>query len=103
MAAGKGSERTNAISRARFQTVLQFAMRHYDMVIVDLPAANDDASVFNLAGLLDGVAIVVEAERVHWQAGLRTLARLRQSGAHLIGAVLNKRPNHIPDWLYRVL
>lgn len=75
----------------------------YDLILVDLPAVTDDSSTIELCGLLDGVALVVEAERVHWQAGLRAATRLRQSGAPLLGAVLNKRRDYIPDWLYRVL
>ena len=83
--------------------VLQAFAADFDLVLVDLPAASDDSSALELSGVLDGVVLVVESERVHWQAGQRTVSRLQQSGVQLMGAVFNKRRDYTPDWLYRVL
>ena len=87
----------------RVLSVLQTFTPDFDLVLVDLPAAGDDSSALELSGVLDGVVLVVESERVHWQAGQRTVSRLQQSGVRLIGAVFNKRRDYTPDWLYRVL
>ncbi len=34
------------------------------------------------------------------EAAQRAKQYLQQAQANLLGAVLNKRPQHIPDWLY---
>jgi Mrp family chromosome partitioning ATPase len=87
----------------RFLSLLRDTAEQFELVFVDLPSIRDTPATFELCHLLDGVALVVESERVHWQSGQRELIRLRQSGAHLLGAVLNKRRDYVPNWLYRIL
>ena len=96
-------QRETFLAADRFLSLVHAISARFDLVLIDLPAVHEEPSTFELCSLLDGVALVVEAERVHWQAGQREVTRLRQSGAHLLGAVLNKRRDYIPNWLYRVL
>lgn len=104
IAAGKlDGEVPSCLPANRVLPVLNEAAQDCDLVIVDLPALADNAAALELAAALDAVVLVVEAERVRWQAGRRTVNLLRQSGTRLLGAVLNKRRDHIPDWLYQIL
>jgi succinoglycan biosynthesis transport protein ExoP len=75
----------------------------FDLAVFDLPAAAESGPAVRLAALLDGVVLVVEAERVRWEVAQRTSELLRRGNVHLLGAVLNKRRQHVPDWLYRTL
>jgi Mrp family chromosome partitioning ATPase len=68
-----------------------------------MPAVHDAGPNDRLAGLLDGVLFVIEAERVRWQVAERTTEHLRRANVRLLGAVLNKRRRHVPEWLYRTL
>jgi Mrp family chromosome partitioning ATPase len=95
--------RTMPIPADRFQPFLREVAEDFELVLVDLPSIRETPATCELSNLLDGVALVVESERVHWQAGQRELNRMRQSGAHLLGAVLNKRRDYVPNWLYRIL
>jgi Mrp family chromosome partitioning ATPase len=74
----------------------------YDLVVVDLPPVLESGSA-QAAAALDGVLLVIESERVRWEVGQRAAALLARSGVRLLGAVLNKRREHIPGWLYRRL
>ncbi len=74
----------------------------YDLVIVDLPAVARGVPT-GFGALLDGVVLVVEAERVRWEVAQRATASLTSAGVNLLGAVLNKREQHVPPWLYRSL
>jgi Mrp family chromosome partitioning ATPase len=49
------------------------------------------------------VLLVVEAERVRVEVARRQKDLLTQAKTHLLGVVLNKRPQHIPAPLYRFL
>ena len=84
------------------ETIEQLTQR-FGLVIFDLPAMGQTSATVRLAGLLEGVVLVVEAERVRWEAAQRATELLRRGNAILLGAVLNKRRAHVPDWLARWL
>ena len=77
--------------------------REFQCVLVDLPTATDLTVCSNLARLLDGVILVVEAERVRNQVINSVKKGLVESDARVLGVVLNKRRQHVPEWLYRRL
>ena len=56
-----------------------------------------------LYGLVQGVLLVIQSERVRWPVAKRFVTDLERSGANLLGAVMNRRRQHIPGWLYRTL
>jgi protein-tyrosine kinase len=67
----------------------------HDLVIVDLPAATATSPCFEWAPLLDGVLLVLEAERASAQTALQVKRRLIESRSNLVGVVLNKRSAHV--------
>ena len=71
----------------------------FELVVFDLPPVAQQSWMRRLAGLLDGVLLVVEAERVSGQAARRAKELLRGTEAHLLGAVLNKQREGLPHWL----
>jgi capsular exopolysaccharide synthesis family protein len=75
----------------------------FELVVFDMPPATDAGSVIPLAGLLDGIILVVEAERVRREVVRRAKELLVRAEARLLGVVLNKRRQHVPNWLYRTL
>ena len=72
-------------------------------MVFDMPAAGRLGFLVRLASLVDGVLLVVEAERVRWEVARRPIEQLTRANVHLLGAVLNKRRQHVPNWLYRTL
>jgi Mrp family chromosome partitioning ATPase len=49
---------------------------------------------------VDGVVLVVQAEKTRWQVAEQAKRILEESGARLLGAVINRRRYHIPQALY---
>jgi len=102
-----GACRPEGLSRVydspRWPELMERLRQDFSLVVFDLPAAARTTAVMRLAGLLDGVLLVVEAERVRWEAAQRFEEMLHRAGAHLLGAVLNKRRRHLPGWLDRRL
>ena len=99
---GIASQRS-AISPHQLREEIDQAKQEYDLVIVDLSPATGISPCFEWGPLLDGVLLVLEAERTSVQAALQVKTRLINSRAHLLGVVFNKRPLHVPNWLYRRL
>jgi capsular exopolysaccharide synthesis family protein len=86
---------------AAFAELLARLGEEFRLVIVDLPPAEARGAGLHLASGLEGLLLVVEAERVHSHVARRVKQQLEQAGARLLGIVFNKRVQHIPAWLYR--
>jgi len=102
------SGRTNAhdnlfTSEGNLNDLIRTLRVDFDLILFDLPACEIAESNLTFVNVLDGVVLVVEAERVRWEVARRMKALLTRSGANLLGAVLNKRRQPIPGWLYRKL
>jgi Mrp family chromosome partitioning ATPase len=74
----------------------------FDFLLFDLPTLNQGRPA-RVGAALDGVVLIVEAERVQWQVAQRATTSLRSDGVSLLGAVLNKRRRHLPSWLGRAM
>ena len=74
----------------------------FDWILVDLPPLNS-SEVLKWAPLIGGIVLVVESERVRWQVATRGIATLEQAGSRVLGTIINKQREYIPQWLYQLL
>ncbi len=102
-AGGVDGNRIAVHNSAGFGQLIDTLQRDHDLVVLDMPPAASSNGKIAPVGLLDGVLLVVEAERIRWEVAQRTKELLTQAGAQLLGVVLNKRQEHVPSWLYRTL
>ena len=78
-------------------------MAGLDFVIIDLPPVNRYADAAILAPKVDGVILVVEADRtpvVDAESAKKSLDRV---GARIFGVVLNRRRSYVPATLQALL
>jgi Mrp family chromosome partitioning ATPase len=83
--------------------VLKTLRVEFSLVVVDLPPPDHASLVGRLASLLDGILLVVEAERIRADAARRQKELLVRANARLLGAVLAKERQHVPASLTRFL
>ncbi|MBL9123085.1 MAG: hypothetical protein JNG90_05595 [Planctomycetaceae bacterium] len=79
-------------------SLIRSAEDEFGYVVVNLPAT-DSSVCYQAAGLLNGVLLVVEAERTRIESATRAKNRLIHAQANLLGVVLNNNPQHLPKWL----
>jgi Mrp family chromosome partitioning ATPase len=72
-------------------------------VVIDCEPIRDSAQVLDLAPVLDGILLVVEAERERRQTVERCMESLRRANLPLLGVILNKRRHYLPNLLYQAL
>jgi hypothetical protein len=65
-------------------------------VLVDCGSLAKSPKLFHLSTALDGVLVVVEAERERRDTIAAALSTLRTAGIHVLGVILNKRQRHVP-------
>jgi Mrp family chromosome partitioning ATPase len=64
--------------------------RFYDWIVIDTPPVGAVAEPLILAPLSDGVVVVAGAEMVPRKAIAQTLERIEETGARVLGVVLNR-------------
>lgn len=71
-------------------------------VLFDSPPINlyNDSSI--LATKVDGMVMVVEAEKTRWEVARSAKDQIENDKANIIGGVLNGRQMYIPEWAYRM-
>lgn len=98
-AGGSAGQKAPAPDPSVLADLIDASKRHFALVVFDLPATTRGAFTARLAGLLDGLLLVVQAERIRYEVLHRETDLLLQGGVRLLGAVLNKRREYVPRWL----
>ena len=81
--------------------VIGLLKQKFELVIFDLPACGELTGCFAIASCLDGVLLVLESDRIRSEQALRVKQQLEQTGATVVGTLLNKQRSYVPRWLAR--
>ncbi len=83
-----------AFSSTAIDEVVELLRPRYDLIVFDMPSTDEGSLGLRLAELMDGVLMVVEAERACSEVARRARQILARNGVNVLGAVLNKERNH---------
>lgn len=75
--------------------------KDYDMIVIDSPPASASPEGIALARSVDGVVLVLEAEKTRWPVAENLKTQITRSGGNILGVVFNKRRYYIPDYIYK--
>ena len=75
----------------------QFKESDFDYVVFDMPSLGDTSATLPLAGFMDTVLLVVEAEKSSGDAVKRAYAQL--AARTKVSVVFNKSRSYGPKWL----
>jgi succinoglycan biosynthesis transport protein ExoP len=81
-----------------FELIAEFKAGDFDYVIFDMPTLSNTSATIAMAGFMDKVLLVVEAEVSNREIVKRAYAELAATKAD-VSAVLNKSRSHGPRWL----
>ncbi len=77
--------------------------KQFELVLIDSPSVATSPDCLSICPRVDGVVLVVEAEKTRWPVAEAAKERIIKSGGNVLGMVLNKREFHIPEFIYRRL
>ncbi|WP_263409629.1 P-loop NTPase family protein [Terriglobus tenax] len=97
----KSIEKMDRLNRR--SEVLYELRANFHYVLVDCPSVKDGHFVTGLAPLVDGVIIVIEADRTQKRQILYTERTIQAAGGNIFGHILNKRNYPVPGWIFRRL
>jgi Mrp family chromosome partitioning ATPase len=92
---------TVATDTESVRSIIGALSAHFELVILDLPPVSRSIASPAFAGVVDGVLLVVEAERTRAHAVRSTYGTLNIHGGNVLGVVLNKRRSHTRHLLRR--
>jgi Mrp family chromosome partitioning ATPase len=73
----------------------------FDFVVLDLPPAAPQEPLVVWSGAVDGVVLVIEAEKTDAEEARQVKRTLLDCEARLLGAVLTRQRSYLPRWLCR--
>ena len=83
--------------------MLSAVREKFDFIIFDGSPLRDYSESSFLASKMDGVILVVEAERTKIEVARKIRKDLESTGVTILGVVLNKKRSYIPEYLERFL
>jgi capsular exopolysaccharide synthesis family protein len=86
-----------------FEELIRTLRSDFDHVIIDGGSLRGSPDSLLVASKVDGVLLVVQAERTGSDVVRDASDQLRMAGANLLGAVLNRRRDYLPKFLARRL
>jgi Mrp family chromosome partitioning ATPase len=92
-----------ARSRGLLEELLNELRATFDYVVIDGGAIQARSESLLFASRVDGVALVVRAERTGSELARGAAIHLRGAGANLLGTILNRRREYLPSFLAKRL
>jgi hypothetical protein len=96
----QGSWRSSPDYRAAYLAELRERFAH---VLIDCPSLKESSEVLALAPLVDGVVLVIEANRTKKSQVAYLERTIQGAGGKILGHLLNKRTYPIPAWVHKKL
>jgi len=75
--------------------------KRFDLVLIDSPPFQSSPDGIAIARRVDGVVIVLEAEKTRWPVAERLKEQILLNGGNILGLVFNKRRYYIPEYVYK--
>ena len=75
----------------------------FDLVLIDSAPASASPDGIGLSRFVDGVVLVLSAEKTRKPVAENLKNQIVQNGGNLLGMVFNNRRYHIPGWMYKRL
>jgi Mrp family chromosome partitioning ATPase len=96
-------QRSPPLSRKAMPLLYDQFRAKYEVTVIDCPAVFSDRYFELSPEAVDGIVLVVQAERNRPEIIRQAQSLIQDAGGKFIGAILNRRHTYIPDFIYRLL
>lgn len=101
--AGRPLRSPSHLYQGRLGELLVQLRENFRYTILDCSPVKDYSDASFLAPKVDGIVLVIRAERTRIETAIKTKRQLEWAGGQVIGAVLNGRQQYIPTPIERLL
>ncbi len=82
---------------------IELLRKEFDYTIIDCPSLRESGDVLSMAPFVDGVILVVQANRTRAEQVRQAEQNIETAQGKLLGHIFNKRTYDVPGWLYHRL
>lgn len=75
---------------ARLGDLIEQLQQDFELIVFDLPIADESTHCLQAASVLDGVLLVIESQRIDRELATRAKRKLLAAKANVLGVVINK-------------
>ena len=94
---------TPEVFNSKFDEICQGFRDGFQLILIDSAPMMVSPDGLAIASRVDGIVLVVEAEKTRWQAVKMMRDSISRVGGNILGVVLNKRRYYIPQSIYKHL
>jgi protein-tyrosine kinase len=94
---------TEVLGSPHLESLFGKLRQQFDFILIDSPPVTRSAVGLALVHKVDGVLLVVEAEKTSWSIARHVKNRIIQAQGNILGVILNKRQYYIPSFIYKWL
>lgn len=91
------------LDHQQVEAMLSGLRESHEMVVFDLPEASEMRHMLLVARRLDAAILTLRSEATSGELVERAAEQLRADGVNLVGSVVSRRRQYVPDWLRRRL
>ena len=100
----KGSDSSRQfLDTSGIDILLEKLRKRFDFIFIDSPPATGFSFGLATSDQVNGVVLVLAAEKTSWQATKNIADRITNNGGKVLGVVFNKQRYHIPMFIYKRL
>ena len=85
----------------RIDSFWESLRQQFDLILIDSPPFETSPDGIAISRRVDGVIIVLEAEKTRWPVAEHLKEQILLSGGNILGIVFNKRRYYIPEFVYK--
>ncbi len=86
-----------------FSDLMEELRGRYDIILFDTPSMVGAPETTIMGQYMDGVIMVVEAEKTRWEVAAHSKSALESANVNITGVILNKKKMFIPKAIYKYL
>jgi len=84
-------------------TLIDQMKNEAEWILLDSAPINQYIDSVALSSKVDGVIMVVQAEKTRWEVAQTARKRIEDGRGNILGVILNRRKMYIPAWAYKLL
>ena len=85
----------------RIDSFWESLRQQFDLILIDSPPFETSPDGIAISRRVDGVVLVLEAEKTRWPVAEHLKEQILLSGGNILGIVFNKRRYYIPEFVYK--